>query len=122
MHCPWIRGPHNEDIYFPGGPEPENWARVVHFGEIIERVQQGPLVYSTKNNLPFGQAWNIAANSTQGASFGRWASTLPGIIAAASIEIPYANASGKAVTQETARLFGHDLARAVHTFLLETVA
>lgn len=120
MHCPWIRGQHNEDIYFPGGPEPDNWARVVHFGEVIERVQKGPLVFSTKNNLPFGQAWNVAGNRTQGWSFGHWAGTLPGIRVAASIEIPYANASGVAVTQETARLFGHDLAQAICTVLQES--
>ena len=121
MHCPWIRGPHNEDIYFPGGPEPVNWARVVRFGEMIERVQRGPLVYSTKNNLPFGQAWNTASNRSQGASFGHWAATLQDIHVAASIEIPYANASGVAVTQETARLFGRDLALAIRTYLQESI-
>ena len=33
------------------------------------------------------------------------------------IEIPYANASGQAVTVETARAFGHDPAHALRPFL-----
>ena len=52
MHCPHIRGQNNEDIYFPGGPEPENWKEVLRFSSLIEKVQTGPLVFSAANNLP----------------------------------------------------------------------
>lgn len=117
MHCPWIRGEYNEDIFIPGGPNPEMWARVGQFSEILERVQTGPLPFRAENNLPFGQAWNIAKNLKGRRSFKRWAETLPGIVLATSIEIPYANASGQAVTADTARAFGFDLARALRRFL-----
>jgi len=117
MHCPYIRGEHNEVIYFVGGPDQENWKRVERFSKILESVQTGPLVFDSKNNLPFGQDWNTEENLKGGKSFGRWAAELPGILIGTSIEIPYANASGKAVTAETARAFGRDLARALQRFL-----
>ncbi|MBM3335306.1 peptidase M14, partial [Candidatus Sumerlaeota bacterium] len=87
------------------------------FSKILESVQRGPLVYSAENNMPFGKAWNTGANEGNLKSFGRWAAEIPGIIAGTSIEIPYANVSGKAITPETARAFGHDLARALRVFL-----
>jgi hypothetical protein len=50
-------------------------------------------------------------------SFGRWAAQIPGIHMAASIEIPYANASGNEVNHMTARRFGWDLAKAIRKYL-----
>jgi hypothetical protein len=115
MHCPHIRGEHNEVIYFVGGPEKENWDRVGRFSKILEAVQRGPLVYDSKNNLPFGQAWNVGEGPPR--SFSRWAANLPGVRVATSIEIPYANAGGRPVTVESARALGHDLAQAMRRFL-----
>ena len=120
MHCPHIRGDYNEDIYFPGGPDPFNWHQVLRFSQMIERVQSGTLVFDASHNLPFGKAWNIAANGTQGLSFGGWSAKLRGIKLGTTIEIPYANASGIEVNAYTARAFGQDLAHAIQTYLLET--
>lgn len=117
MHCPTLRGAHNETIYFVGSENPENWAKVEKLGKILEETQTGPLAYRTKDNVPFGTAWNTAANFKQGKSFGRWAIDLPGILAATTIEISYANANGKTVTAESARALGRDLARAIRKFL-----
>ncbi len=119
MHCPHIRGSNNEDIYFPGGPDPQNWQQVIHFSKIIEQVQSGPLVFSAANNLPFGVAWNVPANGMQGMSFGGWSAKIKGIHMGASLELPYANASGREVNQETAFGFGRDLAKAIRAYLLE---
>jgi len=118
LHCPYIRGEHNEVIYFVGGPEKENWDRVGLFAKTLEAVQRGPLVYSSQDNLPYGQAWNVSQGPLM--SFSRWAAGLPGVRMATSIEIPYANASGREVTAESARAFGRDLARAMRRFLEET--
>ncbi len=63
LHCPWIRGLHNEVIYFVGGPDLEAWGRVTALAELLERLREGPLVYRVKDNLPFGQAWNTGAIS-----------------------------------------------------------
>lgn len=117
LHCPWIRGPHNEDIYFPGGEDQRNWAEIVAFSKILEEVNDGPLPYSASNNLPFGTAWNNASNYSQGMSFARWAAALPGTRAAGTIEIPYANCGAVDVTPESARVFGHSLALALRRYL-----
>jgi len=117
MHCPTLRGDHNETIYFVGSENPENWAKVERLSKILEETQKGPLPYRAKENIPFGTAWNTEKNFTQGKSFGRWAVDLPGISAATTIEISYANANGKTVTAESARALGRDLARAIRKFL-----
>lgn len=117
LHCPWIRGPHNEDIYFPGGEDQRNWAEIVAFSRILEEVNDGPLPYSTSNNLPFGTSWNNASNYAQGMSFARWATALPGTRAAGTIEIPYANCGAVDVTPKSAHGFGHYLALALWRYL-----
>jgi predicted deacylase len=117
MHCPHIRGENNEEIYFVGGQDAAMWARVERFAGLLEKSQTGPLVFRSTNNIPFGKAWNTAANFAAGKSCSRWASELPGIRVATGIEIPYANAGGKAVTAETARALGADLARAIRQVL-----
>ena len=116
MHCPHIRGPHNEVIYFVGGPDQENWARVGEFARVLEATQRGPLGYRAVDNLPYGQAWNTQAGPPS--SFGRWAAEQPNVRVGTSIEIPYANVGGTTVTVENARAFGHDLARALAQYLL----
>ncbi len=130
MHCPYIRGEGHEEIHFVGTANQENWRRVVRFSEILEAVQtglsrvksreagsRGPLVFKAENNLPFGQSWNTAESFSKGKSFNEWAGQLSGLGFASSIEIPYASAGGRAVTAETAKALGRDLARAIRRFL-----
>ena len=89
------------------------WKQQAEFGKVLKTVQTGPLVYSSKDNLPFGTAWNTGKNYGSGKSCSRWTSELEGIRLGTSFEIPYANAAGSAVTAESARAFGADLARAI---------
>jgi hypothetical protein len=116
LHCPHIRGPRNENIYFVGGPEQENWGRVGEFAKVLEAVQRGPLRYRAADNLPYGQAWNTLEGPPR--SFGRWAAAQPNVRIGTSIEIPYANVGETTVTAENARSFGHDLGRALARQLL----
>jgi len=119
LHCPWIRGVEtNERIYIVGSPDPGMWARQQRFGELIERHRRGPLPYLAADNLPFGVAWNVGGNENTGRSFGRWASTLDGVVLAASIELPYAIARETDVTPASARAFGADLAEALRQYLM----
>jgi hypothetical protein len=117
LHCPYIRGPHNEVIYIVGKPDETMWREQGKFGRILEDVQTGPLVYRASDNLPFGKAWNVARNYTEGKSSSSWAAGLKGIRLAASFEIPYANAGGQTVTAANARAFGRSLARAIRVYL-----
>ena len=119
LHCPYIRGTHNEVIYMVGSPDKAIWADQTHFGGILEKTQTGPIKYRVADNLPFGKAWNTAANVGKHKSCAGWARELPGIVLASTFEIPYANASGQAVNAETARAFGYDLARAIYAYLQE---
>ena len=117
LHCPYISGGINEVIYLVGSSDPEIWKEQTRFGQILEKVRQGPLEYRASDNLPFGKAWNTGANDSLGTSGSRWAADLPGMKMASTVEIPYSNARGKQVTAESARAFGHDLARAIHRYL-----
>ncbi len=117
LHCPHIRGPYNEVIYIVGSDDERMWRAQTEFGKLLETVQSGPLVYRASDNLPFGKAWNTGGNVGENKSFGQWADGLEGIRLEASFEIPYANAGGQAVTPESARLFGHSLAKAIRGYL-----
>lgn len=117
MHCPWIRGKHNEDIYQPGKQEPRLWAQQQRFAQCLKQSIRGPLPYNPADDLPFGQAWNTGGNTSQGSSSTNWAGSLPGIRLATTIELPYASAGGKDVTQESARAFGRDVAAALRAYL-----
>jgi len=117
LHCPYIRGRHNEVIYMVGSPDKRIWAEQCAFAKVLESVRTGPLPYKASDNLPFGKAWNTGANFKAGKSCGRWAGQLEGIRLASTFEVPYANASGKPVTADSARAFGADLARALRRYL-----
>jgi hypothetical protein len=120
LHCPHIRGPHNEVIYIVGSEDERIWRQQGEFGRLLETVQSGPLVYRASDNLPFGKAWNTGGNTGGNMSFGQWAGGLEGIRLAASFEFPYANAGGQAVTVEGASAFGQSLAKALRAYLEQT--
>ncbi len=120
LHCPHIRGPHNEVIYQVGHPDVCASREQCRFGEILEGAVSGPLPYQTSDDLPFGQAWNTGGNYSGGKGCSRWAAELPGVRLPSSFEVPYANAGGAEVNAETARAFGHDLARALRRYLEST--
>ncbi len=117
LHCPWIADGLNEKLYLVGSKQPRIWQQQQRFGEILERVQTGPLRYHASDNLPFGHGWNTGFNFQQGFSFCDWVTELPELRLAASVEVPYANANGGEVTRESARAFGTDLGRALAAYL-----
>jgi hypothetical protein len=117
LHCPHIRGDHNEDIYIVGSADEAMWEQQQAFGSILEDVNAGPLPYRASNNLQHGESWNSSGNYAAGQSFSRWAEGIAGVRLAASFEIPYANAGGRQVTPDSARAFGHAIAKAVRIYL-----
>jgi len=118
LHCPWIRGQHNDVVYQVGRESPAVWREQQRFGTLLEeRVPSGALPYFVASNLPFGEAWNTAANYSTGMSFSRWSAGLPGIRLPTSFEIPYAEASGVAVTPDAARGLGRGIAHALAAYL-----
>lgn len=118
LHCPTLRGDHNETIYLVGSENPDNWKRIQKFADLLESAtQKGPLVYRVKDNVPFGTAWNTSANFKLGTNMSKWAQDLPGNPATTTLEVSYANANGAVVTADSARALGRDLARALRRFL-----
>lgn len=116
LHCPYVG---DQKIHIVGSPLPAVWEEQRRFGRILEATATGPLPYRTEDDLPFGQGWNVSANCALGMSCARWAADLPGVRLATSVEFPYAEALGVAVTAEGARAFGRDLARAMRGYLSE---
>lgn len=117
LHCPYLRGGEHEEVHFVGGAAKGPWEGMAEVSKILESIRQGPLPFSSKHNLPFGTSWNTEKNQAAGWSFSRWAASQEGIRAAATLEIPYANAGGVEVTPDAARALGRDLARAIRLYL-----
>lgn len=114
LHCPYIRGGNNQEIFFVGGPDEKMARQLVAFSRIVESVQTGPLEYDSRHNIPWGESWN---NMNEPRSFGRWAALIPGVDLATTLETPYADAGKKTVTIESARALGADLAAAIERWL-----
>lgn len=114
LHDPELIGDLNEQIFFVGSPVPEIQHEISRFSKFLGNLRQGPLPYQTKNNLEFGKGWNTKRAL---ATFTNWATELPGIAFGASLEIAYSNFSGVQVTDESARLFGRDIANAIRSYL-----
>jgi hypothetical protein len=120
MHCPLLR---DRTIFFTGGRSVER------FSKIVESLQTGPLVYRLADSLP---AWARKSGDTGRVdstprvmdsglrSCSSWAAGLPGILLATTMEIPYADVSGKRTTPEGVRALGHDLAHAIRSYLEES--
>ena len=87
------------------------------FSDLLESVTEGPLPFSAGDFLPFGKSWNTSKNYTGGKGFSRWIAELPEIVLGTAIEVPYANADGAEVNQESARAFGIDLGRGLTEYL-----
>jgi hypothetical protein len=117
LHCPYIRGSHNEVIYLVGNANQDIWREQCAFGKVLESVSTGAVPYKAEDNLPFGQAWNIGKNYKAGKSCSRWASELQGIRLASSMEIPYANVGSTTITPDSAREFGSTLVHAIRKYL-----
>ena len=117
LHCPHISGSHNEATYIVGSSNERIAEEQKRFSAILESVVEGILPFSARDYLPFGEAWNVETNYADGKGFRNWVSELPEIALEMTIELPYANAGGVEINQESARLFGADLGRALAEYL-----
>ncbi|MGI6138690.1 MAG: M14 family zinc carboxypeptidase [Candidatus Hydrogenedentales bacterium] len=120
LHCPYIRGYRNEELYIVGSEDAAKWEAEQHLGRILEEINDSPLPYSAANNIPFGVDWNKPGSYSKGLSFSRWVKSLPGVSIGAAMEIPYAYVEGATMTEERARSFGTVILRALRRYLIET--
>lgn len=110
LHCPWMRGESNDDIFI-AGTEAEWLPEQRRFTHALKDVQQGPLRYTGASDIAFGVYWHTATDTTA-CWFQRHGAGL-----AFTLEFSYALAGGQIVTAETARQFGADLARAIARYV-----
>jgi len=117
LHCPGPRGEFHEVILCPNRLRgEENWRQTRPFLEALEATQRGPLVFRTADSIRF-TTWDGKPSGPPAATFSSWIQSVPGVRFGSVIELPYANAGGREVNQNTARAFGHDLARALYLYL-----
>ncbi|MBT3198687.1 MAG: peptidase M14 [Phycisphaerales bacterium] len=117
LHCPWIRGKHNEVIYMVGSNNKAIWEAQCKFAKTLETICGSGLPYKASDNLPFGKSWNTGGNYKAGKSSSRWAAELKGVSLATTIEVPYANADKVTITPKLARAFGAALSEAIYKHL-----
>jgi len=119
LHCPWIRGGSHERIHQVGHRDPAIWKQQMQFGNKLQTASAASrLVYSQSSDLAFGTSWNKESPQPD-ATFKDWLAQVDGARLATTLEIPFANASGGEVTQESARALGADVARALVEYLKE---
>ena len=106
LHCPYIDTPF---IYFLDPPTEACRRFNKKFRDILSDVQAGPLIFKDDEHRTLGDDYRSKMLG--------WASGLPDIEVATTIEIPYGIAGDTIVTAESARLFGHDLAVTIKEYL-----
>lgn len=117
LHCPGPRGEFHEVILCPNRLcGVENWRQTKSFLDILEATQRGPLVFRTADSIRF-TTWDGKPPGPPSATFSSWIQSVPGVRFGAVVELPYANASGGEVNQDTTRAFGRDIARASYVYL-----
>jgi hypothetical protein len=117
LHCPWIRGVWNEQVYMVGSSVPANAAAQSRLARLLAGVNRSEWEYRETDLLPYGEGWNTAANTTDGRTCGRFCAELPNVLLATTFEIAYATVRGRAVSPAAARSFGHSIAAALRIFL-----
>jgi hypothetical protein len=119
IHDPALKGDVHETIQFLAGEAPEQDANLAKFAAILEREQQGQILFRKNLIMKFGTAYNkLDAVPPPHAS--GWARSLPNCILGTTLEMPYANAGGFEVNATSAREFGRDIAWALPGFFRET--
>ncbi len=121
IHDPALKGDVHEAIQLLAPQEPAQAERLFRLAEILDRDQQGPMLFHKEMIMRFGTGYNGIKEVPPPISAG-WARTLPNCLLGFTLELPYANSSGFEVNAESAREFGHDIAWAVKGLLEEESA
>jgi hypothetical protein len=113
LHDPALKVDIHETVHFLEPEQRDQAQRMDELTTLLERNQQGPIIYSKFTTMRFGTGYNKA---TPGISAG-WARSLPNAILGCTMETAYANAGGCEVNAASARELGRDLAVALKDLL-----
>jgi hypothetical protein len=117
LHCPWLRGKSNEEVYFVGKKNPRLQKGMDRFSQLLSEEAPPHAPYFTSDNLPFGCGWNTSENYSQGMGFIQWAGEQPWEPDCMSVEIPFATIHDLPFASEDARDLGRAFARSIRRFL-----
>ena len=118
LHCPYLRGDGDaEYICFIGNKNKAIQQQQLIMSDLVAKNCNDELRFYGKNFMKYGTLWNTDKNYTQGASCSQWGTTIPGIALSTTLEFPYANASGIAVSKDNARMFGGSMAYSIQDYL-----
>ncbi|MCC7519168.1 MAG: hypothetical protein IT578_08290 [Verrucomicrobiae bacterium] len=113
LHDPALKVDIHETVHFLEPESRDQAQRLDELTSLLERDQQGGIIYSKQTTMRFGTGYN---RNTPGISSG-WARSLPNTILGVTMETAYANAGGCEVNADSARDLGRDLAFALQEFL-----
>jgi len=119
LHCPWIKGKNNENIYIVGSADKKVAEQQEKFGVILKNANTGELKITEKILLPYGTDWNSDTNYADGISMIKWLAGLDGVKLLLPIEFPYSNNEGQTINRENSISFGSDLAKAIKMYILQ---
>ncbi len=114
IHSPYLD---DDRVFFALGSDVRIAAGADRLARSLQLVRTGELRYDVADNLSFGSGWNRREEYGELRNFVDWAEQLPGLHAAATLEVPYASVRGVAITPANLRMLGRDLALAIdHCF------
>ncbi|MEI7501918.1 MAG: M14 family zinc carboxypeptidase, partial [Paludibacter sp.] len=114
IHCPWIRFNENDRAFTYGASNPKNDLEIREFCKLLKINNSNELKITDNFYVP------EAAPSSPGLSSRRWFSAYAedfGVKLPLTIEFPYATNNGQTVTQQNARAFGVDVAKALKEYI-----
>lgn len=122
LHCPYIIGNGDpEYLCFIGEKHKNNEQQQIILSDFVGNHVKDELQFYKNNFLKYGEFWNTDANYTQGITCSEWGSGIPGIACSTTLEFPYANVSGTAVSKDNARAFGRAIAFGMQDYLISLV-
>ncbi len=117
LHCPHVNDEPDGKVFFVGQENQAVWHEQQKFSHLLEALPEKAISYSIANDIPYGIGWNSNRNYSQGKSCAKWCAEIPGIKLATSVEIPYSKAAGRALTPDTTKAFGRNLAQVMAQYI-----
>src|SRR5690606_15311001 len=112
LHCPYLRGGNNEEIFLVGSGDPTNAAAQTRFAAMLAAVAEADFGFRAGHIFPHGVGWNTSRVAER-KSCGAWFALRPACALSATFEIPYGKCRGKPLTAASSRHFGALLARSL---------
>lgn len=112
LHCPYLLGGNNEEIFLVGSGDPQNAKAQTRFAGVLAEFTEADFGFRATDIFRHGVGWNSSPVAER-KSCGAWFALRPACALSATLEIPYGKCRGEPLTAESSRRFGAFLARAL---------